>query len=90
MQNSNLTEANLERANLNNANFEGAYLENANLKDVQNLLIDQLKDVKTLYKAQLDDNLFKEIKEKLGIIEFHSEVLFFNIPGLKAHYYIDI
>jgi hypothetical protein len=59
-----LQEANLEGARLERANLEGADLEKANLKGAKNLTIDQLSNVKTLYKAKLDDGLLIPLKEK--------------------------
>lgn len=55
----NLQEADLWGANLQEANFIGA-----NLKKTRNLKIEQLSKVKTLYRAKLDSELEKEIKEK--------------------------
>ncbi|WP_231590494.1 pentapeptide repeat-containing protein [Methanosarcina siciliae] len=74
LERANLIEANLERAilmyaNLKGANFEGVNLEEANfegtnLKRTKNLTVDQLSKVKTLYKAELDPELEKPLKEK--------------------------
>jgi uncharacterized protein YjbI with pentapeptide repeats len=55
----NLQEANLEGADLREANLERAYLIKAN-----NLTIDQLSNVKTLYNAKLDEELEKPLREK--------------------------
>jgi hypothetical protein len=54
-----LQRTHLERANLYKANFEGA-----NLKGAENLTIDQLSKVKTLYKATLDKKLEKPLRKK--------------------------
>lgn len=59
-----LSRTNLERAYLGDANFEGANLEYADLKGAKNLTIDQLSKVKTLYKAKLDEELEKPLREK--------------------------
>lgn len=70
----NLSGANLERAYLGDAyfeetNLEGASLKNANLehaelKGAKNLTVDQLSKVKTLYMAELDPELEKELRAK--------------------------
>jgi len=69
-----LWETNLERADLSNANLEGANLSNANLQGtnfleanllgVMNINLQQISKVKTLYRAKLDRDLEKKIKEK--------------------------
>ena len=41
-----------------------AYLQGANLEGVYNLNIEQFSGVKTLYKAKLDPELKKQVKEK--------------------------
>jgi len=74
LEGANLIEANLERAilmyanlkgaNLEMANLKNANLEGANLKGAKNLTIDQLSKVKTLYKAKLDEELEKTLREK--------------------------
>jgi uncharacterized protein YjbI with pentapeptide repeats len=65
----NLQEAVLEKANLmgaylQDANLEMANLKGANLSKVKGLKIDQLSEVKTLYKAVLDPALERKIKKK--------------------------
>ena len=66
----NLNNANLKGANLNNARLKGAKLNGANLElanliGVENLTIDQLSTVKTLFKVRnLDSGLMKQVKEK--------------------------
>jgi len=65
----NLTGAFLYGANLTGAIFHGANLdmtnlEGANLKGAKDLTINQLSKVKTLYKAELDDELLIPLKEK--------------------------
>jgi uncharacterized protein YjbI with pentapeptide repeats len=64
LEGANLFWANLEGTNLEGANLEGASLINANLKGTENLAIEQLSKVKTLYRAKLDPELEKEVKEK--------------------------
>ena len=69
-----LEEANFEGADLRrailadvyleNAHLEKANLEKADLKGAKNLTIDQLSKVKTLYEAELDDDLLIPLKEK--------------------------
>ena len=44
--------------------LEGVDLSNASLKEVKNLIINQLYDVKTLYKAELDESLRSLLIEK--------------------------
>lgn len=61
--------ANLEGAYLKGANFEEAHLEGADLrgahiKEAQNLKPEQLCNVKTLYKAELDEGLEAELRAK--------------------------
>jgi uncharacterized protein YjbI with pentapeptide repeats len=60
----NLYGANFEGANLEGAILNGSNLQEANLEGTINLTIDQLAMVKTLYKAKLDDELMKQVKEK--------------------------
>jgi uncharacterized protein YjbI with pentapeptide repeats len=62
--NAYLMEADLSGCHLTGATFDEASLYKANLKGVQGLTADQLKDVKTLYLAELDDDIFREITEK--------------------------
>jgi len=64
LEETNLKRANLKGANLKGANLKGADFEGANLKEVDELTIDQLSKVKTLYNAKLDDELFIPLKEK--------------------------
>ena len=74
----NLREAKLQRAklgsaNLREANLQGAYLWRAklqkanfretDLRGLENLTIEQLKEVKTLYKAKLDPELMEKVKK---------------------------
>jgi len=58
----NLEKINLRGAYLKKANFEGANLEGANLEGAKNLTVEQLSQVKTLYKAQLDEGLEAELR----------------------------
>jgi len=70
----NLSGANLEGAYLGDAHFEGANLKGANLKNAnleyaelkgaKNLAVDQLSEVKTLYKAELDPALEEKLRSK--------------------------
>lgn len=59
-----LMEADLTNCHLTGAIFDEASLYKANLRGVEGLTIDQLKNAKTLYLAELDDNIKKEIQEK--------------------------
>lgn len=65
----NLKETDLRRANLMgayllDANLEEANLEGAHLERTEKLTIEQLSQVKTLYQAELDPELKKQIKKK--------------------------
>jgi uncharacterized protein YjbI with pentapeptide repeats len=60
----NLKEAYLVEANLGGANLRGANLEEANLERAENLSLDQLSQVKTLYGTTIDDELLIPLKEK--------------------------
>ena len=51
-------------ANLYGADICGADLQKANLKGAENLTIDQLSKVFSLYNAELDEDLRKELEEK--------------------------
>ena len=62
--NAYLMEADLSGCHLTGAIFDEASLYKANLKGVEGLTAEQLKNVKTLYLAELDDDLHKEITEK--------------------------
>jgi uncharacterized protein YjbI with pentapeptide repeats len=73
----NLQGVNLERANLQGADLRGANLWGANLERTLNLTIEQLSKVKTLYKATLDPELMKQVKEK------YPHLL--EVPILKHH-----
>lgn len=66
---SNLENADFKGANLQTAYFQGANLKNAdferaNLKGANNLTIDQLSKVETLYNAQLDDQFCIPLKKE--------------------------
>ncbi len=68
-RNANLYGANLERAKLYEADLYGAKFYEANLKGADlrkanNLTINQLSYVATLYKAKLDPELMAQVKEK--------------------------
>lgn len=58
-----LMEANLSGCYLMGANFENASLYKTNLKNVKGLTIDQLKNAKTLYLAQFDDEFIRQNKD---------------------------
>ncbi|MCO5382615.1 MAG: pentapeptide repeat-containing protein [Methanosarcina barkeri] len=64
LQGANLEGANLEEANLEEANLNGANLERVNLEKTQNLSFNQLSNVKTLYNAKLNEELFILLKDK--------------------------
>ena len=61
--------ANLSGAYLNGAKLRGAYLigvnlSGANLKGVVDLDVEQISEVKTLYKAKLDPELIVQVKDR--------------------------
>ena len=64
LEKANLYGANLKGAELYGAILKGANLEEASLKGAKNLTVDQLSVVKTLYKAELDPELEKPLREK--------------------------
>jgi hypothetical protein len=45
-------------------NFKGADLSETSLMGAKNLFLEQLSNVKTLYKAQLNDELEEQVNEK--------------------------
>jgi acetolactate synthase regulatory subunit len=53
--------ANLKRADFNNAKLAGVDLRCADLREVKNLSIKDLKIVKTLYRAQMDDDVRQQL-----------------------------
>lgn len=63
-QNAFLIEASLEGAHVIGANFENANLYKANLRGVEGLTVEQLARAKTLYQAQLDEQLMEKIKHE--------------------------
>ncbi len=63
LEGANLTNANLQQANVWIANLKDANLEGANLTGIQFPVIDRISNVKTLYKAKLDDSLIERINE---------------------------
>ncbi len=62
--NAYLMEADLSNCHLTGATFDEASLYKANLTGAEGITADQLKNVKTLYLAELDDDIKSEIKEK--------------------------
>ena len=62
LKEANFTEANLKRANLKGAVLSGANFQGANLQGAE-VSIEQLSQVKTLYQARLDVELFVQMKE---------------------------
>jgi BTB/POZ domain-containing protein KCTD9 len=61
-RNAFLMEANLKGAYLTGADLENANLCKADLRDSIGLTVEQLKAVKTMYLAQLDEELVEQIK----------------------------
>ncbi len=64
LQETNLWKADLQRAFLSDASLQDAYLDGVNLQDAGGLTVEQLSNVKTLYRAKLDDELMEQVKEK--------------------------
>ena len=62
--NANLNHATALQVNFRDANLAGADLEGANLLQAQNLTIDQLGVVCTLYEAQIDEQLVSSLKSQ--------------------------
>ncbi|WP_296619151.1 pentapeptide repeat-containing protein [Marivirga sp.] len=62
--NAYLMEADLSNCHLTGASFDEASLYKANLKGAEGITASQLKNVKTLYLAELDDDIKSEIQEK--------------------------
>jgi uncharacterized protein YjbI with pentapeptide repeats len=56
--------ANLRGAFFEGTNLEDADLQKADLKGAKNLTIEQLSKVKTLYEAELDEELLIPLKKK--------------------------
>jgi uncharacterized protein YjbI with pentapeptide repeats len=63
LQKARLWNANLQEVDLKDTNLQEADLMYANLVGSINLTIEQLSKVKTLYQANLDPNLLKQVKE---------------------------
>ena len=63
-----VNDANLSEAELKNAKLSDANLSGACLTGVSGLTIKQLSKVKTLYKAKLDPELMKQVKEKYPLL----------------------
>lgn len=68
-ENADLGRALFANSDLEEANFQGAYLEGvdffrANLRGARNLTFNQLSKVRTLHKAELDEELRIQLKEK--------------------------
>ncbi|WKV10662.1 pentapeptide repeat-containing protein [Marivirga harenae] len=61
--NAYLMEADLSNCHLTGAVFDEASLYKANLRGAEGITVDQLKKVKTLYLAELDDDIKSEIQE---------------------------
>lgn len=59
-----LMEADLRGSYLTGADFDNASLYKADLRDVKGLTIDQLKKAKTLYLAQFDEDIMRQLKEE--------------------------
>jgi uncharacterized protein YjbI with pentapeptide repeats len=55
--------ADLKRADFNNAKLTGADLRCADLLDVKNLSLEDLKTVKTLYRAKMDEDVRQQLQK---------------------------
>ena len=64
LQNVHCHGTNFNGASLEDANLKGAHLKWTDLRGVEDLTIEQLSKVKTLYQAKFDQKLEKQIKEK--------------------------
>ena len=58
--------ANLQKSDFKDANLKGADLRCANLRDVTNLPIQDLANVKSLYRAEMDAAIQKELQAMKG------------------------
>jgi hypothetical protein len=64
LQEADLTRAQLQRANLLDARLQGANLLLARLEGAENLRVEQLSTVKTLYEAYLDPLFLEQIQQQ--------------------------
>lgn len=64
LEGADLEGAHLDGADLEGAHLEGAYLKGAHLERVENLTIEQLSKVTTLYNATIDEELLIQLKDK--------------------------
>jgi hypothetical protein len=64
LKGADLWKAHLEKASFLNADLEEANLEEAYLEKTEELTIEQISQVRTLYQAKLDSELEKQIKEQ--------------------------
>ena len=64
LRNANLYGADLIAADLSGADLEDANLSYADLTQVYNFCIKQLSEARTLYKAKLDPELKKQVKDE--------------------------
>ena len=65
LQDANLGLTHFHGADLNKANLENADIRCANLIGAKNLTVEQLAMANTLYHAEMDPNLFNQVKEKI-------------------------
>ena len=66
-------EANLNGAHVAEANFDMANLYKADLRNAIGLSIDQLSNVKTLYLAKFDDELYIIIRQTARLVTFSCQ-----------------
>lgn len=60
--------SNLKGADLEGTNLKGANLKGTDLEGVENLTINQLSKVKTLYNATLGEEILIPLKEKYPVL----------------------
>ena len=65
LQDANLGLTRFYGADLNRANLKNADIRCAKLKGVKNLTVEQLAGASTLYQAEMDPNLLRQVKEKI-------------------------
>ena len=61
-QEAELSGSNLMNANVKDANFQKAFLVGANLKNTEGLTIEQLCSTYTLWRVELDQEIYNEVK----------------------------